>query len=198
MTANGELTKRQQSWLKDLDIPGVRIKTIKDDDRNKIEMIEVETEQSPQEDYLEEGFRIHIVVQLTDAKKKTYLADFTGNRPGDLDVEYTGEDYWKLYLPHGDLDHPKVTAYAIEYGFMDEETFVPFAENLKRVKTLKELTEQPAEPYPGTMRLYWYYMYDDEDSGVTEQTSQSIKQIQVKAASADTASKAETTSKGEP
>jgi hypothetical protein len=183
LLANGELTKQQKTWLKDLEISGVRVATIRDEDRNKIELLEITTAQSPNEDNIESGFRIHIVVEISDSKKNKYIADFTGNRPEDLDVEYTGEDYWNFYLPHGELDHPKVEAYAIQYGYMDGETFVVFAENYKRCKTMEELTRRTTTPFPGTIRLKHYYMYDDVDSGVTESVSMTVKQIKTKSVS---------------
>ncbi len=183
LLVNGELTKDQRKWLEDLEISGVRTTTIRDDDRNKYELLEITTDQEPNEDNIEEGFRIHIVAELKDAKKKMYIVDFTGDRPDDFDVEYTGEDYWSLYMPYGDVVRPKITAYAIQYGFMDGENFIVFAEDYKSVKTVEELTTRTTTPYPGIIRLKHYYMYDDVDLGVTESISRTVRQVKTQAAS---------------
>lgn len=187
LMANGELTKRQQKWLKDLDIAGVRTKKERDEDNRKKQywLFQVETSQSPNEDNIENGFRIRIVVELIDKAKNTYLVDFTGNRPEmEYAIEYAGEDYWRMFLPFGKLDTPKINAYAIQYGFMDGETFVPFAEKIKArgVKTLDELVARIKTPFPETVTVKWYYVYDDQTEGTTDSISQNVRQIRTKTA----------------
>ncbi len=180
LMAIGELDRDELRRLEDVEIAGVRIDTMRDDDRKKIAVVEVNTFQNEDDDM--EGFRIRIVVELTDKNKNSYLADFTGNRPGGLDSEYTGEDYWKMYLPHGDLERPNVTGYAIQYGFMDDETFLILAEDYKGVETVEELTARTSTSFPGTVRMQHYYMLDDESEGVIESVSKTIRAVQTKAA----------------
>lgn len=185
--ANGELTKRQQKWLKDLDIAGVRTKSERDEDNRKKRywLFQVETTQSPNEDNIEDGFRIRIVVELIDKAKNTYLVDFTGNRPEmEYAIEYQGEDYWRMFLPFEKLDTPKINAYAIQYGFMDGETFVPFTEKIKArgIKTLDELAARTKTPFPGTVTVKWYYVYDDENEGTTDSISQTVRPVRAKKA----------------
>lgn len=175
LTAFGELSKDELNRLEDLEIAGVRVDTDKDDNRNKIEVLEINTFQS--DDDKGEGFRIRIVVELIDKEKNLYRVDYTGNRPSGLDSEYTGEDYWQLYMPHGDMERLKVTASAVQYGFMDGEEFHVFAEDCDGTKTLDELLSRTAVPFPETVRLKHYYMYIDSSRGEEESISRSVRQI---------------------
>ncbi len=197
LLANGELSKDQKKMLDGLEISGVRATTDKDDNRNKFELLEITTGQEPSEDNMESGYRIHIVAELKDSEKNMYIVDFTGNRPDDFDVEYTGEDYWLLYMPHGELQRPKIDAYAIQYGFMDGEEFIVFAEEYKRCKTMDELTQRTTTPYPETVRLRHYYMYEDESVGETESISKNVRQIKTKVVSGST-DQEDATKKDEP
>lgn len=167
LTVSGELTRDQISRLEEVEIDGIDNDTEKIDDK-KVELLEVTTLQNNDEEDFE-GYRIRMVVELTDKKaKKSYLVDYKANRPSDLDTQYTGEDHWTLYMPHGDLERVKLTGYAIQYGFMDGEEFVVFGEEFDDVDSLDELLKRTTTPLPGTMRLKHYYMYEDEDEGETE------------------------------
>lgn len=173
--ACGELSKRELKRLEDLEIAGIRESSRKNDDRTQDEILEINTFQS--EDDPGEGFRIHIAVELLDKNKKTYLVEYKGNRPGGVNSEYTGEDYWLFYMPHGELERLKISAYAIRYGFMDGEEFLVFAEKFDDVKTMEELLERTSTPYSGKARLKHYYMYDDSSQGETESISQNVRSI---------------------
>jgi len=175
LSASAELSKDQQKRLKDIEIAGVRNTTIKDDDRKKIAVMEINTFQN--EDDQGEGFRIRIVAEVSDKLKKRYLVDFTGNRQGGLDTEYTGEDYWKLNLPYGELESPKITAYAIQYGFMDDTEFVVFAEKFDGVKSIDELLKRATIPFPGDIRVKHYYMYSSSTEGEVESVAMTVKQV---------------------
>jgi hypothetical protein len=128
----------------------------------KYQTLEVNTFQSQDE---MPGFRICVAVEVTDKSKKTYLAEFTANQPEGLDSEYLGQDYWTLYLPEGDLEKPKITAYAVQYGFMDGNTFLIIGEQYDHVKSMDELKARTATPFPGSLRLSHYYMYSDSTEG---------------------------------
>ena len=174
-TAFAELTEDERDRLEDLEIAGVGNDTEKDDDRNKIEVLEINTFQSEDDDG--EGFRIRIVAELVDKQKKLYRVDFKGNRPGGINSEYTGEDYWLLYMPHGELERVKLTAYAVQYGFMDGDDFIVFAEDLDGVETVDELLERAAEPFPEKVRLKHYYIYEDSSEGERDSIAQSVREI---------------------
>lgn len=176
--ASGELTRDQLIKLKAVKLSGVKVSTTRDDQRNKIEVVEVnafhnEEDRAP-------GFRMRIVVALTDKNKNRYLVDFSGSRPGGQDIEYTGEDYWNLYIPHGDLERLKVEGYYVEYGFVDDPRLIILDRNFKRGNSLEELTAAEAAPYPETVRLRYYYMYEDETDGLIESVAQSVRQIKTK------------------
>ncbi len=177
-TAIGELTKDEIHRLEDVEIAGIRVTRMRDDDRNKIEVVEINTFQNEDDDG--DGFRMRVVVEITDKEKNRYLVDFTGDRPGGLDSEYTGEDYWTLYIPYGKFSRFAVTGYAVQYGTMNDDQFVVFAEDYDNVETVDELLERSSTPYPETVRLKHYYMYEDEEEGETESISRDVRPVKPK------------------
>jgi hypothetical protein len=178
LMAGGELSKDAKKRLKDVEIAGIRIDTDKNEDRKKIEVLEINTFQNEDDDG--EGFRMRVVVELKDKEKNLYIVDFTADRPSDLDSEYTGEDYWFLDMYHEELKQLKVTDYAVQYGFMDGEEFILLADDYDDVKTLDELTERTKTPFPGKIRLKHYYMYDDIDEGEIESVVRTLREIKRK------------------
>ncbi len=177
LTALGELDEETLKRLEDVEIAGIRDDKIRDHDHNKIAVLEVNTAQN--EDDYGEGFRIRVVVELRDSEKNMYLAEFTADRSGEIEYwdEYTGEDYWFLYMPYGDLKRLQVKGYAVQYGYMDGETFRICAEEYDGAKTLEELKERTQTPFPGKIRMMHYYIYDDEDEGLTESTPRSLRPV---------------------
>jgi len=188
LIASGKISKDVLNRLEELgivgqelEIAGVSDDTIKNDDREKIEVLEINTFQNEDDDG--EGFRMHVVVELKDKAKNLYIADYTANRPGDMDSEYTGEDYWTLLMPHDDLQQVKITGYAVHFGYMDDEKFILLAEDYDDVKTLNELVERTTNSFPGKLTMKHYYMYEDIDEGVTESISRKLRKIKKKAES---------------
>lgn len=185
LMAVGEISKDAMKRLEETEIAGVSVDTDKNEAREKLEVLEVNTFQFEDDEGEGEGFRMRVVVELKDKAKNLYLVDFTGDRPGDLDVEYLGEDYWKLIMPHGELKQVKVTAYAVQYGFMDEDEFILLAEEYDDVKTLEELTDRTTNSLPGKIRFKHYYMYDDIDLGETESLSRTLREVKRKKSDPD-------------
>jgi len=158
-----------------LDIAGVRDDTFKNDDREKFEVLEVNTFRD--QDDVNFKLCIRMAVEVTDRQKKTYLAEFTGTSPEDYDSEYEGEDYWLLYMPYGSMDRLKITAFAVQYGVMDEDVFVPFVGEYDGVKTIEELQQRTTTPFPGKVSLKHYYMYEDSVEGSTESILRTLKAV---------------------
>lgn len=162
--------------LEDVEIGGTRIDDYKNrDTKKKYEVLEVNTYQ-PGYDEVIPGFRMHVVAEITDKAKNTYLIDFTAPQPEGLDSEFTGECYWSLYIDHGDLERPKMTAFAVHYGIMDDEDgyidgedrFVVIAEDYDDVDSMEELLERSATPYEGEFYLKFYSMFEDPTEGEME------------------------------
>ena len=87
------------------------------------------------------NFQIYIAVEITDENKKRYCTEFRGNQ-SDLDSAFTGEEYYTLIVPHGDLGRLKITAYAIQYGILDDGNFILLAEDFDDVESITELKER--------------------------------------------------------
>lgn len=169
ITAGAEYDKKELKRLEEAEIAGVRSDTVKNDDREKSEVLEINTFEN--QDYsANQGYtyQMHAVVELKDKDKKTYFVDLKFKQPDGLDSEYTGEDYWDIIMPYGDLDRVKVNAYAVQYGFMDGDTYVPTAEEYSGCKTMDELKERTTTPFPNEVKVKHYHMYDDPNEGEVE------------------------------
>jgi len=180
LMAVGELSDKEMKRLRDVEIAGIRTDTWKNKDREKYETLEINTFQSEDDplNYDMSRFRMRLVVELTDKQKNTYLVQFAGKAPEDYDSEYQGEDYWTLYMAHGDLERLSVSGHAIQYGIMDDETFVPLAEEMDHYDdVLDRVRARTTRLFPGKVYLRHYYMYDDSNDGVTESVPSNIRAI---------------------
>jgi len=177
----GELTKKELKYFKNnLEIGGVRINTWKSPDRDKYEHLQVTTFQGQDDprQYDMSRFRIQWVVELTDNQKNTYLVKFTGNAPEDYNSDYKGEDYWGLYMAHGDLGRLKLSGYIIRYGFMDGETFVPLAEETDDYEEMLDRARAKTTLlFPGKVRLRHKYLYEDSSGEDTESIPVNIRSV---------------------
>lgn len=182
LSSFGELTEKEQKQFRsNVEIGGIRADTWKGKDREKFEVLEVNTFQSEDDpiDYDMSRFQMRMVVELTDRYKKTYLVRFTGRAPEDYDSEYQGEDYWLLRMAHGSFERLKINAYVIQYGIMDDETFIPLAEIEDHSEDMLERLKTGATAlFPGKVYLRHYYMYDDSSEGVTESVPKNIKAVE--------------------
>jgi hypothetical protein len=176
MLSFGELSEKEIKQLKrDVQIAGVRDSTQRTEDRKKIEILQVNTFQNQDDSSI---YRIRLAVELRDKEKKKYIAEFTGDSSGDYDSEYEGEDYWELYMPYEDLEGLNVTAYAVQYGVMDGETFLPLAEVQKNYEKMMDgIAKETTSLFPTKVILFHYYMYDDSTDGSTESISQRVKAV---------------------
>lgn len=166
--------KDEFSKIDDAGIDGVKVGKYKNKDRTKDLLVEIGTSQNLD---IIPGYRIRIAVEVEDKEKNTYLVSFVANQPEGQPTEYTGQDFWELYMPEGELERPKVTAYAVQYGIMDGDTFLLIDENNKRVKSMDELIERTQTPFPGSVKLKYYYMYEDPSIGVTQSVRRTLKPV---------------------
>lgn len=181
LSVSGALTKDERDRFDHrLRISGVRTDRWKSEDRKEYELLQVNTLQD-QEDplhYEMSRFRIRLAVELTDHDKNTYLVRFTGNAPENYNSNYTGEDYWELYMAHGDLGRLKITGYVVQYGIMDGETFVALASDEDHAdKMLERVRLGTTTLFRGKVYLRHYYIYDDSNEGDTESVPSNIRAV---------------------
>jgi hypothetical protein len=175
LISSGEYSERELKRIqRAVDIGGVSDDTWKNDDRERFEELEINTFQDIE---YTSGFRIRLAVELTDKEKNRYIVKFTGDGPDGYDSEYQGEDFWLLRMAHGDLQRLKISGYAVQYGIMDGETFIPLAEEYDDVETFEELTERDAIAFTNTVRLLHYYMYDDLTEGYMESSPRRVRAV---------------------
>ena len=163
-------------------IESVRDATERDDDRNKIEVLKFHTSQDEQD---KEGFRMRVTVELTDKSKDSYCAQLIRYQ-GRVNPEYKGQDRWEFHVPHGDLERPEITAYAIEYGVMDGETFVPVVSAFQDVDSVEELTGRCKSRIEEGVKLKHAYYYrenggdagvDSEDDGAVSSSGSGLESL---------------------
>lgn len=180
-SAAGQLAEDELDNFEDyFEIDGVREDDWESEDHEEYELLQVATLQNPEDplNYDMSRFRIRLAVEVTDKEKNTYLVRFTGNSPGRYNSDYVGENYWNLYMAHGDLDRLKITGYAVQYGIMDSETFIPLVNTEDDTDEMRERVRQ------GTTRLFenkvylrHYYIYDDSSEGDTESVPSNIRDV---------------------
>lgn len=177
----GELTKDELDRFDSrLRINGIRTERWKSEDRKEYELLQVNTLQDQEDplNYEMSRFRIRLAVELIDRDKNTYLVRFTGNAPEDYNSDYNGEDYWNLYMAHGDLGRLKITGYVVQYGIMDGETFVALASDEDHAdKVIERVRLGTTALFQGKVYLRHYYIYHDSSRGDTESVPFNIRAV---------------------
>ncbi len=111
------------------------------------------------------NYRMRVTIELTDNRGKgdSYFAQLSCKQPTIPD-EYTGETTWEFHLPHGGLEKAKLTAYAVQYGFLDGGVFVPVDEKFDDVDSAEEITERTTTRIEGkgVYLADWTHTYRDE------------------------------------
>lgn len=86
----------------------------------------------------ESTYQMRITVEVEDKEGNLYSGQ-TVRRQGIVPSDYTGEDDWEFQAPLPGLEKPKLTAYAVEYGILQEKTFIPLIAELKRAESAEEI-----------------------------------------------------------
>lgn len=106
-----------------------------------------------EEEELLEKVWFRVAVEITDkAEEKTYFAE-KKQKNGTFSREYIGHGSWEFKVPYGDIERVEISAYAVQYGVMDGDTFVPFLEEYDDVDSYEELKQRSTTPYPEKIRL---------------------------------------------
>jgi hypothetical protein len=177
----GKLSEEDLDNFEDIEILRVGEQSWKNEDREKYEVLEVTTTQSQDDpfDYDMSRFRIRLVVELTDKEKNKYIVQFTGSAATDYDDNYDGEDIWRLYMAHGELERLKISGYVVQYVYIgdDEESILLSEEMDKEEELLQGLKARTTKKFPETVFLRHAHMYEDEDEGLIESLEKPVQPI---------------------
>jgi len=146
-----ELVSRLKGRVK---IGTVNDSTIRNDAGEKILVLKFHTWQD-ERDKLD--FCLRVTLELTDKEEKVYVGQVL--RPqGDTDREYVGEDDWEFQIPLGKLNKPTLTACAVEYGILQQKTFIPVAAEFKHAESSDEIMQRSPDRVPVrcTFHRFWY------------------------------------------
>jgi len=163
MASGGMDEKELKKLKKDTEIGSVRVSSVKNKDRERSELVEINTYRDEDQ---QSGFQVYALVEVTDKEKESYLIEYRANQ-AELDSEFTGEEYYELIIPNEYLGKLKVTAYAIIYGFLDDGVFIPLAEEFDDVESVQELKIRTSRAYPLKASMKHYHIFDngnDEES----------------------------------
>jgi hypothetical protein len=156
-----EALKLQEKLSKTVKIGTIAIDTLRDSDDRKIEVFKFHTYQDERDKNL--TFRVRVTVEMTDKSGSSCFAQLNREQ-GAVHDEYTGEDDWEFQIPHGSMERPKVTAYAIQYGILEDGLFIPVVEKLDKVDSVDAITKRTAcrAEFTKTLHYYWYRNLDEE------------------------------------
>ncbi len=172
VAVGAELSEKELKKLeKSVKISSVVDETIKNEDREKVEVVRVYTYQDRGDPNKKYVYRFRMAVELTDKNKNTRFARVERAHGkvcerGSQITDYLGRDEWEMHIPHGDLERPKITAYAIQYGILNEGEFIVLAEDYDDVDTMEELMERTTtrvEDVKTIEHRFWYTDRDNED-----------------------------------
>jgi len=146
--------------------------TIKNEDREKVEVVKIYTYQEKGDPNKKDTYRIRVAVELTDKEKNTYFARAERAQGkvcerGSQITDYLGRDDWEMHIPHGNMDRPKVTAYAIQYGILNEGEFIVLAEDYDDVDSMEELMERTTTRLENVKTIDHYFWYEDKNNDDT-------------------------------
>ncbi len=167
MAVGEELTEDQLEKLqRSVKIGSVSDDTIKGDDGKKITVVKFYTYQNEDDKY---NFRMRVTLELKDRSKNTYFAQIM-KAQGEVDTEYTGDDNWKFQVPNGDMERPKVSAYAIEYGILHDGQFISLVEDFDDVDSADEIKERSPTRIENMMgqHSYSYRESGDDDAEILQ------------------------------
>jgi len=135
-----------------------RIFLVKDDDvevRNKeffvfrFRTFQNDKNQDKEPFNLFEHYRLKVTVQLKDRRTRSVVfahheEDVAKKNPKLRLIDYEGTQ-WEFRIPFGEMQKPKLDAYAIEFGFVKDGYFVPLSVDLESVDSADEILNGEGE-----------------------------------------------------
>jgi hypothetical protein len=132
----------QKALKKELDMGSVVKSDFRDDTDQKFERIKLTTEQDEDGSFMG---TMRFTVELTDKAGETRWGQIL-RKQAKRPAEYDGKDEWTFEFPHGELDKPKMTAYALEYGWETDKVFTPVVQEFYKVESADEITARNKDP----------------------------------------------------
>ncbi len=134
------LQDMQEDYQGRIKVWAIKDDDVEDDNDNEFFVLQFESRQ----DDRDEGkldYQMRVTVQLTDKKTKEVVYAQTTKVPRPLPPNdwYADHTAWEFRIPFGDLKKPKLTAYAIEFGFLKDSHFVPVGVDYDEVDNAEEI-----------------------------------------------------------
>jgi polyhydroxybutyrate depolymerase len=89
-------------------------------------------------------YKVRLTVSLEDRNGKVYFGRIITNAP-DLPLGYTGESDLEFYIPHGDIQRPKLKTFVLQYGVRHNNMFVPVADLFEGVDSVDEIVQKSVD-----------------------------------------------------
>lgn len=122
---------------------GSIVKTdIRDKKDQKCERIKLTTEQNEDSPFMG---AMRFTVEMTDKAGVTVYGQKVQAQKKHP-AEYEGRDEWTFDIPHGTLDKPKITAYALEYGWETNKVFTPVIQEFYKAESAEEILARNKNP----------------------------------------------------
>ncbi|NOU37068.1 MAG: hypothetical protein HOO88_09915 [Kiritimatiellaceae bacterium] len=163
MTSN-ELARLQKKLSGTVRLGTIQSDTVRDDKDKKIELFKFNTYQDKRDDVT---LTVRVTIELTDKAGQTCFAQISRTQASPRETEYTGEDNWEFRIPHGKMERPKVTAYAVQYGILQDGVLTPVVEQLYKVKSVDEITSRVSCRNDAGQSFYYYWYVDDDGNTVS-------------------------------
>ena len=143
-TSLGELPEHLEELKGDYEnrikVWGVLDDDIEDENENEFFIIKFKSFQDYRASDLD--YKMRVTVQLTDKKTKSVVFAQATKKPQLMSSShYAGYTEWTFRVPYGKLNRPKLTAYAIEFGFMEDSFFLAVAVDFDDVDSAEEIME---------------------------------------------------------
>jgi hypothetical protein len=122
-------------------------------------VLKFESRQDIRDNHL--NYEMHVAVQLTDKKTKTVGYAQSVESPGPItDIDkYADHTEWEFRIPFGEMKKPKITACAIEFGFVKQGEFIPIAVEYDKVDSADEIVAAGGQKFGmkcrGARHYYW-------------------------------------------
>ncbi len=145
------LLEMQKEYKGRIKVGSVSDSTVRDDNDEKYEALKFSTTQYTKDHALH--YQLRVTVELSNRKTgESGFAQLSETQKG-FSGKITGAIDWEFQIPHGAMGkRAKITAYAIEYGLVEGDVFVPIAGDYDDVDSAAEITERTTTPLPGLKR----------------------------------------------
>jgi hypothetical protein len=140
--AHQDIQEKLESRLR---VSSITDNTIRNEADEKIETLKFNTQQYTDRSDFEYRYQLRVTIELTDRRTKNsafaQLITDVGRFNQDSDI--TGTIDWEFQLSHGPLgEKAKISAYAVEYGVLEDGVFIPVFGQYDDVESAKEIIDR--------------------------------------------------------